>query len=178
MNEEAPQQDSSADKKSGGLPVKTVAVILALLVIEGAAIVFFMSMVGKPSEVTAAELMQDPDAAMSEVVELSVLQDKFSNAKQGRLWIWDMEIVVAVESQHSETVQAVLDRRASLIRSGIGRIIASAQHTYFQEPGYDTIRRQVLEFINGDDLVGTDEQGEPMVLDVLIPSAIGFPADY
>ena len=178
MNDEAPQQESGGEKKSGGLPIKTIVVILALLVAEGAAIVFLMTMMGQPSEVSAAELLTDPDAELSEVQELPVLQDKFSNAKQGRLWIWDMEIVIAVEARHATEVQAVLDRRASLIRSGIGRIIASAQHTYFQEPGYDTIRRQVLDFINSDDLVGTDPEGEPMVQDVLIPSCIGFPADY
>ncbi|GAB4553720.1 MAG: hypothetical protein Tsb0013_16200 [Phycisphaerales bacterium] len=176
MNDEAPQQDDA--KKKGGPPIKTVVVILALLVGEGAAIVFLMTMMGKPSEVAAQDLLEDPEQAQSVVVELPVLQDKFSNAKQGRLWIWDMEIVIAVETRHQEDVQAVLDRRASLIRSGIGRIIASAQHTYFQEPGYDTIRRQILDFLNGEELVGTDAEGEVMVQDVLIPSCIGFPADY
>ena len=176
MNDDAPQQDE-APKKSGP-PIKTIVVILALLVLEGAAIVFLMTMLGKPSEVAAQELMQDPDQEQALVHELPVLQDKFSNAKQGRLWIWDMEIVIAVEGRHQENVQAVLDRRASLIRSGIGRIIASAQHAYFQEPGSDTIRRQILDFLNADELVGTDAEGEPMVQDVLIPSCIGFPADY
>lgn len=177
MSDEANTEAQEAPSK-GGLPIKTIVVILALLVVEGAGIVFVMGMVGKPSDVSAVEVMQDPDAVNDEIHELAVLQEKFSNAKQGRLWIWDMEIDLAVSAENQEAVQAVLDRRGSLIRSGIGRIVASAQHSYFQEPGYDTIRRQILEFLNTDELVGSDAEGEPMVLDVMIPSCIGFPADY
>ena len=178
MSDEAAETQEAEAPKKGGLPIKTAAVILVLLVLEGAGIIFVMGMMGKPSEVSAVGVVDDPLSEESVVQELPVLQDKFSNAKQGRLWIWDMEIVIAVETRHQEAVQGVLDRRASLIRSGIGRIVASAQHAYFQEPGYDTIRRQILDFMNSDDLVGKDPEGEVMVQDVLIPSCIGFPADY
>lgn len=178
MAEEEKQEQTAEASAKGGLPVKTIAVILVLLVMEGAAIIFVMGMLGKPSEVSAMELLEDPEAVGETVVELQVLQEKFSNAKQGRLWIWDMEIDIAVAQRNELEVQEVLDRRASLIKSGVGRIIASAQHAYFQEPGYDTIRRQVLEFLNDDELIGTDAEGEPMVKDVLIPGCIGFPADY
>ncbi len=177
MSDEAPAAESTTEAKKG-LPIKTIVVILALLVMEGGAIVFLMTMMGKPSEVSAMDVLKDPEQELREVRELPVLQDKFSNAKQGRLWIWDMEIVVAVEARNEIEVQEVLDRRGSLIRSGIGRIVASAQHTYFQEPGYDTIRRQIIDFLASDELVGTDPDGEPLVLDVLVPSCIGFPADY
>ena len=159
-------------------PIKTIVVILALLVVEGAAIIFFMTMLGEPSEVSAVDVVADPEAAGETLVELTVLQEKFSNSKQGRLWIWDMQIDIAVAIKNQAAVQDVLDRRTSTIQAGIGRIVASAQHAYFQEPGYDTIRRQIMDFLNDPDVIGTDPEGEPMVDDVLIPSCIGFPADY
>ncbi len=175
-DEEQTQTEDS--KAKGGLPIKTAVVILVLLVLEGAAIVTIMSIMGKESEVSAVDLIENPDGPENILQELTVLQHKFSNGKQGRLWIWDMKIDISVSSLNADAVQEVLDRRASHIQAGIGRIVASAQHTFFQEPGYDTLRNQILDFLNDPELIGTDPEGEPMVKDVLIPSCIGFPADY
>ncbi len=107
-----------------------------------------------------------------------MLHEKFTNSRQGRVWIWDTEVIVQVKKMHEAEVAGLIESKEALIRTGVSRIIASAQHAYFNEPGRETLTRQVHEFLNQPDVIGTDPEGEPKVEDVLIPSCIGFPADY
>jgi flagellar basal body-associated protein FliL len=161
-----------------GLPIKAIVVVMALLVLEGAAIVFLMGMLSKPTEVSAAQVLEDPAAEGEEPVELQVVREKFTNSKQGRLFIWDVWVEVEVKAKDEAAVSEVLERRKGLIQAGIARIVASAQHAYLVEEGHETIRGQIKSFLNDPEVMGTNPEGEPMIQRVIIPSCIGFPADY
>lgn len=74
------------------------------------------------------------------------------------------------------TVRDLLKQRTAEIRTGISAIFSSAQHTYFTEPGRETLSRQILDYLRG--IVGQDEKGEERIQSVLIPKCMGYPADY
>lgn len=73
------------------------------------------------------------------------------------------------------TVREELDARKAEIRTGIGAIFSAAQHSYFTEPGRETISRQILEYLR--QVFGQDEAGEERIQRVLIPNCIGQAID-
>jgi len=176
QQQQKPGEEAPAPKKS--LPIKTIAVVLAMLVVEAGGIVAFMSMMGKPSEVNAVQVQDHHESSGSELIELPVLNEKFTNSRQGRVWIWNIEVIVQVKESNAEAVGMEIEAKKALIRTGVSKIIAAAQHAYFNEPGRETLTRQVQEFMNGQDVIAPNAEGEPRIEAVLIPGCIGFPADY
>ncbi|MBN8645061.1 MAG: hypothetical protein J0L61_07445 [Planctomycetes bacterium] len=207
--EAAPAPEAKAEPKKGGLPMKTIGMIVGLLVAEGAGIYLLMSMMGKPSEVKATELHEDHDAEGEKLVELPVLSERFTNTSSGRLFVWDLELLVKVKTKHAGDVSVLakgakeapkkddhgggggekgaahepsigvaeeLKARVAEIRTGIGTIVASAQHPYFTEPGRETLTRQILEYLQ--EVFKQDPQGEQRIQAVLIPKCLGFPSDF
>lgn len=175
MSQDAPAPE--ADEKKG-LPIKTIIAVVVMLVVEAGVIIGAMTMLGGPSEVNAVTMETDPAAELERIREIAVLHEKFTNSRQGRVWIWDTEIIVRAKELNAPAVEAELEQKAALIRTGVSRIMSSAQHAYFNEPGLETITRQVYEFLNSPEVIGPDADGEPRITEVLIPSCIGFPADY
>lgn len=172
-----PEAEPATEAKKG-LPLKTIIMVVGMLVLEGAGIVAFMTVMGKPSEVAAVGVVNDPSLELEQIVELPVLHEKFTNSRQGRVWIWDTEVIAQVKQMHAAEVTAQIEAKEALIRTGVSKIVAAAQVGYFNEPGRETLTRQVHEFLNQPDVIGTDPEGNPRVEDILIPSCIGFPADY
>lgn len=179
MNDEAPKQNQPSNK----IPMKTIIVVLAMLLAEGGLIIGALFFFAGPSSVQAVQLQDQSDAMLAERTrEIPLLHEKFTNNRRGRLWIYDLEVILLTKEVHADSVNQQIEDSRAQIRAGVNRIISAAQPSYFEEPGYETIRRQILEYLNGP----TDEQavipaaaeGEPRVQDVLIPSCIGFPADY
>ena len=174
MSDEKPQ----AEPAKKGLPIKTMLFVFLALAVEAGVIVTVMMVLGRPAEVQAITLSPDEAADLERLREVPVLHEKFTNSRQGRVWIWDTEIIVQVKELHADGVTAEIEERRALIRTGVSRIIAGAQHVYFNEPGRETLGRQITEFLNAPDVIGPDAEGEPRIESVLIPSCIGFPADY
>ncbi|TVQ78167.1 MAG: hypothetical protein EA380_06355 [Phycisphaeraceae bacterium] len=164
------------------LPIKTIIVVLAMLLAEAGLIIGAVMLFGRPSSVHALHFDSGEALMGDRAREISLLHEKFTNNRRGRLWIYDLEVIILVKENHVETVTAQIDARRAQIRSGVNRIMTAAQASYFEEPGYETIRRQILEFLNGPSaesaIIPPASDGQPRVKDVLIPSCIGFPADY
>lgn len=204
MSAEAPAEPAKAPEKKGGLPIKTIAIVLVMLVVEAVALVGVLTMFGKPSEVKGVDLKHEQHDAGDELVEIPIVSEKFTNSSSGRVWVWNVEVVAVVKQKHAgpeegdgkkdagghgaeadkgdgahgsgTTVRAELKAKMAKVRTGIGAIFGSAQHSYFTEPGRETLSRQVLQFLR--DVFGHDAEGEERIEAVLIPNCLGFPADY
>jgi len=165
--------EASAPEKKG-LPIKTIIIILVMMVVEAAVIGGAIMVLGKPSDVQAVGLGEvDPD---EELVEIAVITERFVNKSTGRAWLWDTEIVIKVKQRYAVEVQLKIDTRRAEIRTAINSIWATAQDSYFHEPGRATLTRQVLEYFH--DAFGEDAvTEEPLVNGVLIPKCLGFPSD-
>jgi flagellar basal body-associated protein FliL len=159
------------------LPVRTIAIVAVMLVVEGAAVVGIMMMFGGPSEVVAQPgLFGAASSPEMQPAEIPLMQERLTNNASGRIFIYDTEIQIVTQERHRETVQGVMDSRMASIRTGISRIFAAAEHSYFAEPGLETLTRQVTEFLHS--IFPEDGEGEEIIVSVLIPKCMGFPADY
>lgn len=167
-------EQAEAKKK---LPIRTIAVVLIMLVVEGAAIIGIMMMFGGPSEVAAQPgLFGAASSPDQDTIEIPLLNEKITNSASGRIFIYDTEIQILTKERHRNAVQNVMDTRMASIRTGISRIFAAAEHSYFAEPGLETITRQITMFLHS--IFPEDGDGNEMVTGVLIPKCMGFPADY
>lgn len=142
----APAEGAPAKK---GLPVKTIGVVGALLAVEGGAVFMFARMMGGPAETHGAELHHETFDEGDRLVEIMVVKDKFPNSQSGRPWIWDVEVHVQVKARHLPAVQEILASRAAEIKTGLARIWRTAQTSQFDEPGLETLTRQVKHLLDG-----------------------------
>lgn len=192
-----------AAKKS--LPVKTIGAVAVMLVVEAVLIVGALKFFGSPSEVRGVGLEHAEHDEGAQLVEIPLLHEKFTNNSSGRMWIWDAEIIVKAKKMHAgepeaedakagggghgdaaaehgaghaegPTVRDEMKARMAEIRTGVAAILASAQHSYFTEPGRETLSRQILEYLRK--VFGPDPEGHERIEDVLIPRCLGLPADY
>lgn len=202
MSEEAPKD--AAPKK--GLPVKTIATVAVLLIVEAVVVAGIVMMFGKPSDVKGVEVEHGHVDEGEQTVEIPLLKEKFTNGSSGRMWIWDTEIIITAKMKHAgeppaegekkddghggggdkhadkghapagKTVREELLARSAEVRTGISAIMSSAQHGYFTEPGRETLSRQILEYMRHE--FGQDPEGDERIQGVLIPRCLGFPGDY
>lgn len=163
--------DSGAKKKP---PIIMLAVVAILMLAEAGVVYVVASMTSGGSNVAAAEL-EGEVAEGDELVEVELIADQFQNTQSGRVWEWQTEIYLKVRKKNLEGprgVTATLESRNAEIKEGIALIFRRAQHKHLQEPGLQTISRQVTAYVN--EVFGKDADGLPRVERVVIPVCKGF----
>jgi flagellar basal body-associated protein FliL len=107
-------------------------------------------------------------------VELSLLESRFPNKRNGKTFLYDVKIFLSVKKESADKVKSVIADHNALIQDRVRTIIAESDPDKLgggAEPGLETLRRQVKYQL--DEIVG-----DGMIDDVLIPQCIPFPADY
>ncbi|MAY73924.1 MAG: hypothetical protein CMJ31_04220 [Phycisphaerae bacterium] len=172
---EAQENQAAPEEPKKKSPIVVIGAVAALMLIEAVGVYVLVGMTtASDSYADEIELGEtDPDEQISEV---KMIHDRFQNRTTGRVWQWEAEIVLKVRQKHLERVNRILETRASEIKEGIGKIIASALDRQLSEPGRTTIDRQVTAYV--DELFGHDAEGVSRVDDVLIPTLTGNPADF
>lgn len=167
--------DAAPGKKK--LPLKTLIVVGALMLAEGAAVFFVVGMLGGPREGKAeTEAKHVEHDESEETTEVEIASEKFQNLTTGRVWVWDVSVFVQVKNRNSERVEKVLEQRNAEIKEGISQIISRAQHAQLKEPERQSINRQFGAFL--EKVIGSDAEGKPLVERILIPKCRGYPADF
>jgi flagellar basal body-associated protein FliL len=166
--------ESDGGKKR--LPIKTIAIVAALLVAEAAVVVGIIMMWGQPSDVRAQGLASEDRAAGEQMTEVLIVNDKFPNHHTGRVFLWEAEVQIKVRQKHLEFVKRVVEERAAEIKTNVAKIFRSAHHNHLKEPQLETLTRRLEEMLR--DVFGQDAEGEERVVEVLIPKCVGFPADF
>jgi len=169
------ESDQIASEKKG-LPLKTMIVVLALLIAEGAGVVAFFKLTGGPNEVQGKGLAESAASDGEQMQEVLIVNDKFPNHHTGRVWLWDAEIQIKVKEKHLSHVQRVVEERNAEIKTAIGKLFRTAHHNHLTEPNLETITRQLEQRLRG--IFGQDAEGDERVQAVLIPNCTGFPADF
>jgi len=176
MAQDAPKTEPAGTPVKKGLPIKTIGIVAVLMVLEAAAVFFFVGKTGPAPQAAAAQEIHgagEPDAEST--VELPLIADRLQNMQTGRVWIWDTEIYLKVKTRNEEYVTKELARRAAEVQEGVALIFRRAPHSQLKEPGLETINRQVAAYISG--AIGKDPEGHERVERVMIPKCKGFPAD-
>lgn len=173
---EAPKPEGEAAPKKGGLPVKTIGIVGVVMILEGAAIVAVFSMMGPKAshaEVAKAELHNDDSETTQEI---SIVEDKFQNLQQGKVWYWDIGVFVQVKKKNATQVETVLKQRSAEIKEGLSQIIGRAQPAQLKEPDRQTLNRQISAYLQK--VLGNDPEGHALFERVLIPKCRGIPGEF
>ena len=171
MNDATPETKPAPKKP----PVKTIALVLLMLIGEAGLLIGAMMMFGGPSEVQGVTL-EGADEAAHSTTEIPLLHERFTNLARGVSMVYDTEILLVVPTEHAPAVEGMIDAKRGQVRAGVSRIWRSAEASYFNEPGYETLSRQVQDFI--DTLFETQPKEGRYVESVLIPKCMGFRNDF
>lgn len=158
-------------------PLKALAILVAILVLEGATIGVTMWLSG-PSDARGEGPTAEQQEDENELVELEVVREKFPNLRTGRQILYDMEIFITVRKgdNKEDRVKERLESRRAQIVMEVSTIIRRAEPEYFNEPTLATLRRQVKSVL--DERLGETEEGESVVQEVLITRCTPFRADF
>ncbi len=156
-------------------PIMMLAVVGALMLAEAGAVYAVVSMTGGGAAQASAAQVADEATDENQLVEVELIDEQFQNLQSGRVWEWQVQIFLKVRKKNLDGprgVEATLERRNAEIKEGIALIFRRAQHRQLQEPGLQTIHRQVTAYVN--DVFGEDAEGMDKVERVLVPVCKGF----
>jgi len=165
-------KESSGKPAKGGPSAKMLAVILAIMAVEGVGIFLFVTMLSSTPQDAAAELVSD-EADPEALVEVLLTEEQYQNMTSNQVWIWETEIYLKVRRKNQDFVQDQLEQRSAEIQEGITQIFRRARLTELREPDFRTGSRQLTALIN--DVFGTDADGLPRVERIVIAKLRGFP---
>lgn len=164
-----PQKEAAPAKKKP--PIKTIGLIAGIMAAEAAGVYVLVGMTSPKAVVAETEVHGHDEAAAQETVEIDLIDDKFQNMQTGRVWLWDMRIVMKTTKKNEDFITSALEQKASEIQEGIAQIVRRAQHSHLKEPDLVTISRQITAY--ADKVFGHDAQGHSRVDRILIPKCRG-----
>jgi flagellar basal body-associated protein FliL len=171
---EKPADGAAPAKKK--LPVKTIGIVAAVMVVEAVAVVgVFKAISPKTSSAhTTVDLHNDDGDSLKEI---KVADEKYQNMRSGENWMWQITVAVKVKKRNAAKVEGILKAREAEVRDGLRKIVASADQTMLKEAESKALSRQFSEYLNK--VIPVDEKSnEPLIEGILIPKCIGQSADY
>lgn len=173
----APAEGNAADApaKKGGLSIKTLGILAAVLLIEAGVISAGFMYASRPAEVKAQGAVKDETAELNELVEMPVIADKFQNTRTGRTYIYDTDIYILVRRKDEAKVDERLKNMSAQIVADIGLLFRRAEPAYLLEPSLATLMRQIKAAL--DQRIGTDPDGKSLIQEVVVKKYTQYRAD-
>jgi flagellar basal body-associated protein FliL len=164
MADEAPPQDAAKKKR---IPT-TLVIVAAVAIVEGIGFYAAAKLSGSGPEASYGKPGEHYVQGEDQTAEPVVLLEKFKapNTKSGRLYIYDLNIVIKVPAHEKERVEEVVAERKGEISDIVARIIRSADPRVLAEDELKTLRMQVQHALTP---VLKDED---LVQRVLIPRCV------
>jgi flagellar basal body-associated protein FliL len=160
---------AAAPKKK---PMAKMAVMAAVVVLlEGGTVGLTMMMAGGPKRAIAEVPTTAPAPAAEKDVEIKVLDTRLPNNTSGRLYLYDIQVVITTAEKNKAKVTDLFAEKDAEIRDRIRAIIASSDAKSLSEPGLETLRRQIAYQLEQD--VGKD-----LIKEVLLPKCTPQRAEY
>ncbi len=169
------KDEAAPEQEKRKLPLKTIIILAAVLLVEAAVISAVFLLSGGPAEVRADGNVDERAAVLEQPVEVLVIADKFQNTRTGRAYLYDTEIYIEIRRKHQGDVEQRIDTMRQGIKEDIAKVFRKAEPAHLLETELSTIRRQIRAAL--DERLGRDEQGEPYVERVVIPKCHQFRAD-
>lgn len=145
--------------------LKPILIVAGLMLVEGVAIFATMKVVSPAPQVVHAEEMdavENDPFKIKDDVELVVCEVSTFNRKEGRVYVYNAEISVLVATEDQERIAEFIKARELSIKDRVQVVIRSADPADFNDPGLQSIKRQVLHELNN--LLG----GKELIKEVLI----------
>lgn len=168
MAEEQAQGEQQAPKK---VPIKVIAIVVVMMVLEGVGVFLFVSATGRaPQDTMAVE--GERQALMESNLEIELVSDKFQNMLTGRAWIWSVDVYMKVKRKNEPRVTEILEARQAEIRERVSQLVRSADHSHLKEPDLRTLNRQFTALAN--EVFGyAESDGLPRVERIIIAKCQG-----
>lgn len=159
-----------------GLPIKTIGIVAAVMVIEAAAVVTVFKVISPKAGHAATDVANIHNDDGDSLKEIKVVDERFQNMRNTESWMWQVVVAVQVKKRHAEKVEGILKGREAEIKDGLRQIVGRADHNQLKEPNSETLNRQFTAFLNK--IVPVDEKSsEPLIEKVLIPRCFGIAAE-
>jgi len=145
MADEAPPQDAVKKKR---IPT-TVVIVAVVAIVEGIGFYAAAKLFGSGPEASYGEpgehyMQGENPTAQAASAEVVLLEEfKAPNTKSGRLYIYDLNIVIKVPAHEKERVEGVVAERKGEISDIVARIVRSADPRILAEDELKTLRMQV-----------------------------------
>lgn len=175
---DADKKPDAAAPEGGGkkkLPMKTLVILVAALLIEAVAIVAVFMIAKGPEPIRADAGLSEELASAEKQVEVLVIAEKFQNTRTGRSYLYDTEVYVIIRNKHMDKVDETIQGMQAQLSTEIATIFRRAEPTYMMEPDLATLSRQIGAVLVQK--LGTDSEGEPYVMGTLIKKCIRIRAD-
>ena len=130
-----------------------------------------MMMAGGPKRVIAEVPATAPKEVVERDAEVKILEAKLPNNLRGRLFLYDLQVVAKVDEKNKVKVTELFAERDAEIRDRIRTIIASSDPKSLEEPGLETLRRQIGYQLEQD-------LGKDLIKELLIPKCTPFRAEF
>lgn len=172
MAEEAPVTPEEQKSKSK-LPLKTILIILAVLLLEGGTIAVFMTFKGGPTPAEGTNPIEgDTQVDQKEYDEVTLAGnfnvDNYMGGKT-RLVI-TMEVCAKVTKDKGEEFRGLVDTHKTEIKDTIRTLVASAQPDQIKDPKLQVIKREIQTAVE-------KVIGEGQIQEILVSSWQSYPAD-
>ncbi len=157
--EHAPEDSGKKGK------LKTIMIVAGLMLGEGVGLFVVMNLVATPPD---AALAADDEAAMDDPLnleteaELELCSVDAFNRREGRLFVYHMQLSVMVDAENKEIVEKFVRARTASIRDRVQLVIRSAEPVELNDPTLDALKRQIRNEVNN--LLG----GKELIKQVLI----------
>jgi flagellar basal body-associated protein FliL len=165
--EEKPSE-APAKKK---LPMNLIVTAVAVLALEGGTVGLMLKMSGGPKRVEAEPVATAPAPEVIKDVEVPIVDAKLPNNLSGHLFLYDIAVVAKVSEKNKDKVTDLLTDRAAELKDRIRTIVASSDPKYLNEPGLETLRRQINYQLDQD-------LGPDLIKDLLIPKCTPYRAEF
>lgn len=168
-DETMPSSSASGGGRSKLVPIIVVA---GLMIGEGVGVYFVADMISAdPVAAAAADLEAAVGADGGEgktaaLAEVEVAECRPSNKTSGRLYSFQLRVLVLVPRTELKRVSALIEEREGRLRDRINFVVRSAELQHLNEPGLETLKRGLKrEF----DRIFEDDS---LVQEVLIPELL------
>ncbi|MDP9173022.1 MAG: hypothetical protein M3O30_04045 [Planctomycetota bacterium] len=183
--EAAPSSEKKEAPKGGGFLTKMPVLLGGVMLLEAVVLFAGMKFLGNGAKnASAADLttiikkegadQKDAPPDKNQTVEIQLLESRFPNKQSGRMFLYDMSVVLEVKADAHDKVKKIIADRDALIKDRVRTIIAQSDPEKLgggSEPGLETLRRQIKYQL--DELVG-----DGLIDEVLVPRCIPFRTDY
>ncbi len=114
---------------------------------------------------------EDPTKAL-DTVEIPLLAKvRAPNDRSGRLFMYDFDLTIKVQSRNKDKVSELVEMRAGEISDKVAQIVRAAEPAVLNEPDLKTLRMQLHRTLG--EIAGDHE----LVLEVLIPRWVPIRGD-
>lgn len=163
----AEEKAPTPEKKK--LPIKGLIILVAIMALEGGVFAMWMSFSGPRSAEAGQASTPVTNKAPEPNREIKIVDIRPTNNKSGRMYYYDMSVVVECTAENAPKVEDLCKKREAHIQDALATIVRRAEPQHLQEPDLETLRRQFAATLK-------DVFGEDAIVKVLIPKCTPIPA--